>query len=105
VLRVRLRRGKGDVGDEVAGLEDILALGRVAGDEKEIADGNVALALGSLDVDGGLESGESDVQVGWIGGDAVLLAPRMARVRFSPRIAEQPEPGTRLLQAMASLRK
>jgi hypothetical protein len=34
-----------------------------------------------------------------------LLVPRMASVRLSPSIAEQPDPGVRLLQAMASLRK
>ena len=34
-----------------------------------------------------------------------LLVPRMASVRLSPSMAEQPEPGSRLLQAMASLRK
>src|SRR6267143_1091367 len=33
------------------------------------------------------------------------LVPSIASVRLSPSIAEQPEPGSRLLQAIAGLRK
>src|SRR5258708_23056305 len=33
------------------------------------------------------------------------LVPRIASVRFSPPMAEQPEPGSRLLHAIAVLRK
>ena len=72
LLALGLGRGQSDKGDEVARLKHVFPLRRVAGDQEELADGNVALALRALDVNGRFESGEGDVHVGGVGGDAVF---------------------------------
>src|ERR1700679_1024041 len=66
------RRWERDAGDEVAGLEDGFDVRRGAGDNVEVVDGDFAGARLALDVDGGFESGEGDVLVGGVGGDAVV---------------------------------
>ena len=67
-----LRRGELDGGDELVGLEVGVELRGGAGETVEVGDGDGALALWALDVDGGVEGGEGDVHVGGIGGDALI---------------------------------
>ncbi len=65
-------RRQGDVGDEVAGFEDGFAVGGIAGEEVEVGDGDIALALFAVDVDCGFEGDEGDGHVRGVRGDAVL---------------------------------
>src|SRR5206468_10666190 len=58
-----LWRGEFDCGDELVGLEVGVELWSGAGESVEVGDGDGAFALGALDVDGGVEGGESYVHI------------------------------------------
>ena len=76
-------------------------LRRVAGQAMEVGERDGALAGRPRDMDLGLERGERDAHVGRVRGDAGSLVPRIAWMRLKPSMAEQPLPGSRLLQGVA----
>src|ERR1700680_4669152 len=71
-LRPDCRRGQRHAGDDIAGLQHILAVRSVARHQEEVVDRNAALTPDTLNLDGRLESGQRDVHVGGVGCDAVL---------------------------------
>ena len=92
-----------DRGDQLAGLEHRVALGRVAGQPVEVDERDLALAAGADDVHDRVERGERDRHVRRMGRDAVLrMAERSRGCGARPRAPGSRVPGSRLLHGFVT---
>src|SRR6202044_1641151 len=72
LLAAGLRRGEGHESDELAWLQKGFPLRRASRKDKEVSNRDLALPARTLNMNGGFESGEGDVHVRGVGGDAVF---------------------------------
>ena len=95
-----------DRDDQLAGLQRVLEVGRVARQPIEVLDREAPLAVRAAQ-DASTPSSATSATArsdGWVATQWSLV-PRMAWPPLMPSIAAQPDPGSRLLQAASRLRK